>query len=259
MSMRWQDFVDILLVALIIYQGLRLIQGTRSMQMLLGLALVVGLFFFADHFDLLTLDWILSNFLTYTILILVILFQSDIRVGLSRMARLSLGRTSSELLSLVGEVVRASFAMAEKRTGALIVFERDVGLKNYIEVGTTLEAIVSEDLLEAVFNKYAPLHDGAVVIREGRLAAAGCFLPLSTDDHISRHFGTRHRAAIGLTRETDAVVVVVSEERGLVSLVVGGDVSVMFNQNELRDRLNDLLNLRVTRGGETAEEASDAA
>lgn len=257
--MRWQDFVDILLVALIIYQGLRLIQGTRSMQMLLGLALVVGLFFFADHFDLLTLDWILSNFLTYTILILVILFQSDIRVGLSRMARLSLGRTSSELLSLVGEVVRASFAMAEKRTGALIVFERDVGLKNYIEVGTTLEAIVSEDLLEAVFNKYAPLHDGAVVIREGRLAAAGCFLPLSTDDHISRHFGTRHRAAIGLTRETDAVVVVVSEERGLVSLVVGGDVSVMFNQNELRDRLNDLLNLRVTRGGETAEEASDAA
>ena len=245
-SMRWQDWLDILIVAVIIYQALRLIRGTKSMQMLLGLVFVVVAYMFSKTFELLTLNWMLSNFLSYFILILVILFQSDIRLALTRVARLSFGRAPSQLLSIIGEIVRVSFTMAEKRVGALIAFEREVGLKNYIEVGTTLDAQVSEDLLLAVFNTAAPLHDGAVVIKNGRIAAAACFLPLSTDDQVSRHFGTRHRAAIGLTRETDAVVVVVSEERGIISLVVDGEVSVVFDQNELRDKLAGLLHLTVT-------------
>lgn len=244
-SMRWQDWIDILIVTVIIYQAIRLIRGTRSMQMMLGLAIVVAAYVFSTEFELLTLNWILSNFLTYIILILVILFQSDIRRALTQVAKLSFGRTSPEVMSALGEVVRAVFIMAEKRIGALIAFERDVGLKNYIEVGTTLDAKMSDDLLYSIFFPPSPLHDGAVVVQEGRIAAAACFLPLSTEDDVSRYFGTRHRAAIGLTRETDAVVIVVSEERGLVSLVKDGEVSVMMDQNELRDKLAGLLNLTI--------------
>jgi diadenylate cyclase len=146
-AMRWQDWADILLVAVIIYQALRLIRGTRSMQMLLGLAIVLGAYVFSEQFELLTLNWILSNFLTYIIIILVILFQSDIRLALTRVARLSFGRTSPVLISAIGEVVRASFTMATHRVGALIAFERDVGLKNYIDLGTAIDAQATEDLL----------------------------------------------------------------------------------------------------------------
>ncbi|MFH1135625.1 MAG: diadenylate cyclase CdaA [Pseudomonadota bacterium] len=242
-AMRWQDWADIFFVAVIIYQALRLIRGTRSMQMLVGLAFVLGAYEFSAKFDLLTLNWILSNFLTYIILILVILFQSDIRRALTQVAKISFGRTSPELLSAIGEVVRAAFTMAEKRIGALIVFEREVGLKNYIDIGAGIDGKVSDDLLLSIFNTASPLHDGAVVIQDGRIAAAACFLPLSSDDTINRLFGTRHRAAIGLTRETDSAVVVVSEERGVVSLVLDGDVTVILDQNELRDKLAGLLKL----------------
>ena len=258
-SMRWQDWLDIIIVAVIIYQALRLIRGTKSMQMLLGLVFVIVAYLFSKTFELLTLNWLLSNFLSYFILILVILFQSDIRLALTRVARISFSRTSTQLMSVIGEIVRVSFTMAEKRVGALIAFEREVGLKNYIEVGTNLDAQVSEDLLLAIFNTAAPLHDGAVVIRNGRIAAASCFLPLSTDDQLSRHFGTRHRAAIGLTRETDAVVVVVSEERGIVSLVENGEVSVIFDQNELRDKLARLLHLTIAAGPLVEEEPDHVA
>lgn len=258
-GMRWQDWVDILLVAIIIYQAIRLIRGTRSMQMLLGLAIVVAAYVFSGYFDLLTLNWILSNFLTYIIIILVILFQADIRRALTQVAKLSFSRTSPTRMAAVGEVVKASFAMAEKRVGALIAFERDVGLQNYIDVGKTVDAELSDDLLLCLFNTHGPLHDGAVIIQDGRLAAAACLLPLSTDEEISRHFGTRHRAAIGLTRETDAAVVVVSEERGLVSLVVNGEVSVMMDQNELRDRLARLLHLSVAGKQDSEEPASNVA
>jgi diadenylate cyclase len=257
-AMRWQDYADIIIVAFIIYQALRLIRGTSSMQMLVGLAIVLGLYLFSARFELLTLNWLLSNFLSYAILILVILFQSDIRLALTRVARLTFLRTSPEYLSAIGEIVRASFTMASRRTGALIAIERDVGLKHYIELGTELDAHISEDLLLSIFNTSAPLHDGAIVVSEARLAAAACLLPLSTDDAVSRYFGTRHRAAIGLTRETDAVVIVVSEERGVVSLVVNGDVSVMFDQNELRDELTGLLNLKVSGKRPKTREAGDA-
>lgn len=255
LGMRWQDWVDILIVAFLIYQALRLIRGTSSMQMLLGLAMVLVAYIFSVKFELLTLTWILNNFLSYLIIILVILFQSDLRRGLTKVAKISFGRSAPELMSVVGEVVKASFAMAEKRIGALIVFERDVGLKTYTDMGTELDAKPSVDLILSIFNTAAPLHDGALMIQDGRATAAACFLPLSTSDDVARFFGTRHRAAIGLTRETDAAVVVVSEERGLVSLVLDGDVKVMFGQNELRDRLAGLLNLKVS--GREEKESSE--
>lgn len=239
--MRWQDYADILIVAFITYQAIRLVRGTRSAQMLFGLAVVFVAYLLSRQLDLLTLNWILSNFLTYIILILVILFQADIRRGLTQVARNPFVRTSPELLSVIGEVARAAFTMAEKRTGALIAFEREIGLKTYIEVGRALDAKVSAELLLSVFNTASPLHDGAVVIQQGRLAAAACFLPLPVDQDVSRYYGTRHRAAIGLTRETDAIVVVVSEEKGVVSLVRDGHISPVSSQTDLRDRLRGLL------------------
>jgi len=235
--------VDILVVAFIIYQAIRLVRGTRSMQMLVGLAVVFGAYLFSQEFDLLTLNWILSNFLTYIILILVILFQADLRRALTQVARNPFVRTSPELQSVISEVVRAAFLMAEKRIGALLAFEREVGLKNYIEVGKPLNAKVSYELLLSIFNTAAPLHDGAVVIQGASLAAAACFLPLPIDQDMNRAFGTRHRAAIGLTRETDAAVLVVSEETGGVSLVLDGQVTAVRDRNDLRDRLHGLLHL----------------
>ena len=243
-AMRWQDWVDILVVAFLIYQALRLIRGTRSMQMLLGLAVVLGAYFFSDEFDLLTLNWVLSNFLTYIILILVILFQADIRRALTQVARNPFTRTNPEFLSIIGEVSRAAFIMAERLgIGALIAFEREIGLKNYIEAGTVLDSKVSIGLLLSIFNTTSPLHDGAAIIQGGRVAATACFLPLTADQDVSRSLGTRHRAAIGLTQETDAAVIVVSEETSEVSLVLDGKVSVIPSQNELRDALIRLLHL----------------
>ena len=254
-SMRWQDWVDIFLVAVIIYQAIRLVRGTRSMQMLLGVAIVLAAYWFSNNFELLTLNWILSIFLANIIIILAIIFQDDIRRALTQVAKMSFVRSSSERVSVVGEVVRASFLMASKRIGAIIAFEGNVGLKNYIEVGTILDAQVSDDLLLSIFNTASPLHDGAVVIQEGRIAAAACFLPLSPDEGISRFLGTRHRAAIGLTQETDAAVIVVSEERGVVSLVSSGKVTVMLDQNELRNSLTRLLHYRPS-GPEPMETAA---
>ncbi|MEW6262055.1 MAG: diadenylate cyclase CdaA [Thermodesulfobacteriota bacterium] len=256
--MRWQDYLDILVVAFIVYQAIRLIRGTRSMQMVLGIIVVLGAYQFSVSFNLVTLNWMLSNFLANIIIILVILFQSDIQKALTQVASLSFGRSSPELMSAVGEVVKAAFIMAEKRIGGLIAFEREIGLKNYVEVGVSLDARVTDELIMSVFHTSSPLHDGAVVIKEGRLAAAACLFPLSTDDDVSRHFGTRHRAAIGVTRESDAVVVVISEERGLVSLALDGQITVMFDQNELRDKLAGLLNLTVHGPVETAEGAYEA-
>ncbi|MFH1090878.1 MAG: diadenylate cyclase CdaA [Pseudomonadota bacterium] len=247
MGMRWQDWADILVVAFIIYQAIRLVRGTRSVQMLIGVAVMIGAYEFSTRFELRTLNWILSNVLTYIIIILAILFQADIRRALTQVAMIPFGRTNPELLSAVGEVVKASFVMAQKRMGALIVFEREVGLKDYIERGTTLDAKISDELLYSIFNTVSPLHDGAVVIQEGRLAAAACILPLSPDSGFSRVFGTRHQAAIGLTRETDAAVVVISEERGVVSLVLNGALKIISDDNELRDNLASLLKLSFER------------
>jgi diadenylate cyclase len=243
-AMRWEDVMDIVLVGLLIFYVIRLVRGTRSGQVFLGLGLVMAAYFLAARFEFQTLRYIISSFAGNLIVVIVVLFSSDIRLGLARLARFSFTRANPQTLEAVNEVVRAAFFMAEKRIGALIVFERGVNLGEYIQTGCVLGAAVSDRLLLAVFQTSSPLHDGAVVIQDGRLAAAGCFLPLlPAEDSVSRFFGTRHRAAMGLSRETDALVVVVSEERGLVSLVKDGEVVVMMGAANLRDRLAAYLNL----------------
>ncbi len=242
-SMRWEDLTDIILVGLLIYYVIRLVKGTRSGQVFLGLGLFLATYFIATKFEFMTLRLLIASFAPNLIVVIVVLFAADIRRGLARLARFSFTRANPVLVDAVNEVVRAAFFMAEKRIGALIAFERGVNLGEYSGAGAQIDALVSDRLLLALFHTSSPLHDGAVIIQEGRLAAAGCFLPLlPSEDEVSKFFGTRHRAAIGLSRETDALVVVVSEERGLVSLVKDGDVVVMMGAANLRDRLLAYLN-----------------
>ena len=243
-TMRWEDALDIILVGLLIFYVIRLLRGTRSGQVFLGLGLVMAAYFLAARFEFLTLRYIISSFVGNLMVVVVVLFSADIRRGLARLARFSFTRANPQTVEAVNEVARAAFFMAEKRIGALIAFERGVSLGEYIESGCHLGAEVSDRLLLAIFHTSSPIHDGAAVIQEGRLAAVGCLLPLlPSEDNVSRFFGTRHRAAIGLSRETDALVVVVSEERGLVSLVKDGEVVLMMGAANLRDRLVTYLNL----------------
>ena len=246
-TMRSADWVDILVVALIIYNVIWLVKGTRSGQVLVGLGVVLAVNYLAGYFQLLTLRFLMSNFMANLFTVLVILFATDIRRGLARAGRFTFSsKTSSAVYEAINEVVRAAFFMAERRVGALIVFERRVSLGEYVEAGAEVGSVVSDRLLLAIFNTAAPLHDGAVIIQDGRLAAAGCFLPLlPSEDNVARFFGTRHRAAIGLSRESDAVIVVVSEERGLVSLVLDGEVEVMMGAASLRDRLSSHMGLKT--------------
>ncbi|MDR2442792.1 MAG: diadenylate cyclase CdaA [Deltaproteobacteria bacterium] len=244
--MRREDYADIILVAVIIYNVIMLVRGTRSGQVLLGLGLLLVTYFLAGYFQLLTLSFLMANLMANIFTFLVILFAADIRRGLARMGRFSFSKTNPAVYDAINEVVRAAFFMAENRVGALIAFERHVSLGEYIEAGAKLFSVVSDRLLLAIFNNHAPLHDGAVIIQDGRLAAAGCFLPLlPSEDNVAKFFGTRHRAAIGLSRESDALIVVVSEERGLVSLVRDGEVEVMMGAASLRDRLLSEMGLKV--------------
>ncbi|MDR1297162.1 MAG: diadenylate cyclase CdaA [Deltaproteobacteria bacterium] len=245
LGMRPNDFIDILLVAVVIYQVISLVRGTRSGQVFLGLGFLAVVYLLANRFQLLTLSFLMSSLPSNIFLIIVLLFTPDIRRGLARAGRFYYLRSNPALKEAISEVVRASFFMAEKRCGALIAFERHVSLGEYVEAGAKIGGLVSDRLLLAIFNTHAPLHDGAVIIQDGVLAAAGCFLPLLPfEDNVSRFFGTRHRAAIGLSRESDAVIVVVSEERGLVSLVKDGEVEVMMGTARLKEALTGSLGVR---------------
>lgn len=234
------DVVDILLVSLLIYEALKLIRGTRAMQMAIGTLFVLMLLYVSRAFPMRTLGWLIGNVLAYAGFAAIVLFQSDIRRALSHLGRLRffryLGR-SERAADTIEEVVTAAGMLAKSRVGALIVFEREIGLRNYVESGIPLDAAVSYDLLVTVFQPTTPLHDGAVIVSEERIAAAACFLPLSVALQIDRDFGTRHRAAIGLTEECDAVAVVVSEERGEISVARHGRVERNLSPNELRHRL----------------------
>lgn len=235
------DLLDILLVAYVFYRVLRLIRGTRAMQMGIGLVAVFLVYDFAQRAGLITLWSILDRLLTYIVLIIVVLFQSDIRRALMRVGSRRWPRRgqSARESQVIEEVVKASSALAQKRIGALIVFEQDAILDEFIEEGTTLDAAVSKELLYSIFvpSYENPMHDGAVVIRDGRVWQAGVFLPLTESTKLERTVGTRHRAAIGISEETDAVVVVVSEERGATSLCFGGNIVRDLDANMLRQAL----------------------
>lgn len=234
------DMADILLVAFLIYRGLLLLKGTRAMQMGIGLALVFVVYHAAERFGLITIWAILDALLTYVVLIVIILFQNDIRRALMRVGRRPFlrARTARDT-HVFEEVIKAATALAQKRIGALMVFERDASLDEFIEPGTALDAAVTKELLYSIFipSFENPMHDGAVIIREGRIAQAGAFLPLTASPKLDRAFGTRHRAAIGISEETDAVVVVVSEERGAVSLCFNGNIIRDLDVSSLREAL----------------------
>ncbi|NPB09798.1 MAG: TIGR00159 family protein [Thermodesulfobacteria bacterium] len=239
--LRWQDIVDILIVAYLFYRILLLIRGTRAVQMAAGLAFLVMIYFIAGQLQLLTLHWLLGTFLSSIFLVVIIVFQDDIRRALIQMGQTPFIKARTIYSQAIEEIVKAVKALAEKKIGALIVIERTTGLGEFIESGTPLDAKVSRDLLYAIFHPESPLHDGAVIIRNGRIAVAGAILPLSTNPHISRRLGTRHRAALGISEVSDAVAIVVSAETGTISVALGGKINRDIDPDTLRQLLLNLL------------------
>jgi diadenylate cyclase len=234
--------IDILLVAIVIYELLVLIKGTRAAYMLVGVAAVVLTFYFARLGELTTLNWLISTLLPYAVFALIVVFQAEIRQALARLGRkLTLSRTFAAETDAYDDIVLAANLFSQHQTGALIVIEREIGLRTYIESGVPLDAHLSYDLLATVFRPSAPLHDGAVIVQKDRIAAAACFLPLSMNPVLSTQLGTRHRAGIGITEETDAISVIVSEETGAISLAVAGTIERNLAVEELRRRLGELL------------------
>jgi len=234
--------LDILLVAVLIYQVLAMIRGTRAAPMLAGLAFVAITFYLARMGELTTLNWVVSRVLPYLAFALIVVFQSEIRhvlVDLGR--RLSFLRGSAPEGDSYDDIVLAANLFSQHQTGALIVIEREIGLRTHIESGVPLDARLSYDLLATIFRPSAPLHDGAVIIQKDRIAAAACFLPLSMNPLLSTQLGTRHRAGIGITEETDAIAVVVSEETGSISLAIGGQIERDLTVDQLRERLGSEL------------------
>lgn len=260
-GVRWTDVVDVAVVTVLIYWALVVIRGTRAFQSLLGLVFLGALYAVSAAAGLHTIYWLLDKFFVYVVLAVLILFQADIRRGLARAGGgLFEGFAADEGAShALEEVVKAAFALASRRIGALIVFERSASLEHLLESATELDAVVSQELLVAVFHPTSPLHDGAAVVAKGRLVAVGAFLPLSTSPDVARYFGTRHRAAIGVSEETDAVVVVVSEERGTVSLVRAGALSAVADTNALRAQLQQVFQPRGRSRGVLARLAERGA
>jgi diadenylate cyclase len=241
-----RNIADIVLVFLLVYAVLKLLRGTRAAPMAAGLAAIIFLYWLSIKQDLATLEFVLSNGLLYIGIAIIVLFQSEIRQALitfgnrfrmpfSRQHRGQFGE------GVYDEVILAATTLASTKTGALIVIERNVGLKNVIDGGVQLDAELSYDLLLSIFNTASPLHDGAVVVRRHRIAAASCFLPLTLNPRLSRDLGTRHRAAIGVTEDTDAVAVVVSEETGLLSFVQRGEIKRGLDATKLREAIFEAL------------------
>ncbi len=241
-SVHWYDILDILIVAFIIYKIIDLIKGTRAVQMVVGLVVLFVVSVLSQKLHLVTLHWILTSFLGSIILVIIVIFQNDIRKALMNMGQTPFfrrvyffGRESE-----IDELCRGISSLADRRIGALIILERNTGLRDYIEKGVQLDARISGALLVSIFSKESPIHDGAVIISEGRIAAAACFLPLSQDPTLEKEMGTRHRAAIGLTEENDAVGIVVSEETGSIRFAMGGKLSRRMDEKGFQKVLQRL-------------------
>ncbi|HLG59033.1 MAG TPA: diadenylate cyclase CdaA [Vicinamibacterales bacterium] len=246
-AVSWWDLLDIALVSILVYELLLLIRGTRAMQMALSGGFLIGLFFVSQWLGLETVNWVIRNLATYVVFAIIVLFQADIRRALAHFGRAQFfkyfERASSDDETLE-ELVIAATTLSARRIGAIIAIERQIGLRNYIEGGIPLDAMVTYDLLASIFHTGSPLHDGAVIVQGDRIAAAACFLPLSVSPRVSRDLGTRHRAALGLTEENDAVAIVVSEETGSISLAIGGDLERGLDASALQVRLQALLGVR---------------
>ena len=238
--------IDVVLVAAIVYQFLVLIRGTRAALMLAGVAVLALGFYVARVGELSALNWLLSTMLPYLVFALIVVFQPEIRSALADLGALvSLRTSSASQAGAYDDIVLAANLFSQNQTGALVVIERDIGLRTYIESGVPLDARLTYELLATLFRPSGPLHDGAVIVRKDRIAAAACFLPLSMNPVLSIQLGTRHRAGIGITEETDALAVIVSEETGDISLAVAGRIERNVSIERLRERLSSLLGLPV--------------
>ncbi|SDO99632.1 diadenylate cyclase CdaA [Desulforhopalus singaporensis] len=234
---RWQDLVDILVVAFVIYQLISIIKGTRSVQMVVGIGILTVVYFMATVLDLSSLKWIFQTFLSSILIIVIIVFQQDIRRALTRVGKSPFHQGHDILEKDLEEIIRTLFYLAKRRIGALVVLERDTGLGDFIESGFKLDANLTKELLISVFMPVSPLHDGAVIVSEGKISHAGCILPLTQNPYINKKYGTRHRAAIGLSEETDAVVLVVSEETQEISIVRHGALTTVEDEISLTNNL----------------------
>lgn len=235
---RWQDVVDILLVSFIIYRVILLIRGTRAVQMLFGIVILIVIYFSARELELLTLHWLLRNLFSGIFLIIIIVFQTDIRRVLTQVGKTPFHKQQDDSISNTLDVIIMTVQyLARRRIGGLIVLERETGLRDYIDSGHKINARLSMELLVSIFLPSSPLHDGAVIIHKGRIQTAGCLLPLSKNPYLSKRYGTRHRAAIGLSEETDAVILVVSEETQDISLVQQAKIRPMADETQLRTEL----------------------
>ena len=238
-SFSFRDLIDIALVAFISYRFLLLMKGTRGMQMTLGIIAMFMFFWITRYYNLAAIEWLLSNILTYIFFAIIVLYQTELRMILTRIGVFSIwgGRNRAHMNDGVDEIVQAASTLASRKIGGLIVVEREVGLRNYAESGIALDAAISYGLLVTIFCPNTPLHDGATIVKKNRIVAAGCFLPLSTGPHLSQELGTRHRAGIGVTEDTDAVAVIISEETGTISLAIGGKITRSLSGDDLRNAL----------------------
>jgi uncharacterized protein (TIGR00159 family) len=243
----WKDalllLLDAAIVYFVIYRILLLIKGTRAVQMLFGLVVIIMFFVISQeqYLNLATTHWFIERFIANFIIIVVIIFQHDIRRALAQFGRTSLlaGTRAFEETQVLEEIIKASVMLSSRKIGALVAIEREADLSHYTEEGIKIDSVVSKDLLFSVFvpEHQNPLHDGAVVVQKGRVTAAGCFLPLTNNPRVEKTLGTRHRAGIGLTEDTDAAVVIVSEETGIISIAYGGELYRDLDANEMRDLL----------------------
>ena len=245
-QLRWQDLVDVLLMSIIVYRLLLIIKGTKAAHMLMGLGVLLFASFLSRYFDLYTVDWLIQSFWAQIVIAIIILFQPEIRRALAQMGETPfLPLTPAEELKSLEEIVRATIALANRKIGGLIAIERETSLKDFVEIGVPLDAKVSKEILLSIFHPTSPIHDGAVVIRGNRIVAAGCFLPITMSPDISKSLGTRHRAALGLSEETDSVILIVSEETGMVSMGIHGKLETHLDMGALRDKLTDLFSVKV--------------
>lgn len=247
----WWDLLDIAIVSVLIYEFLKLIRGTRAVQMAAGSLLIVALFYISRLAPLQTVNWMIRNMLVYVAFAAIVIFQSDIRRALAHFGQAPFFRyfyRQEAANETIEEIVVAATMLSSQRVGAIIAVEREIGLRNYIESGIPLDATLTYDLLVTIFHPGSPLHDGAVILQEERIAAAACFLPLTVNPRVSRELGTRHRAAIGLTEEGDAIAVVVSEETGQISLALDGRMERGLTPDALRERMRSLVVQRRTSG-----------
>ncbi|MCX5726314.1 MAG: diadenylate cyclase CdaA [Candidatus Saganbacteria bacterium] len=251
-EVRWLDLLDVAIVAIILYYVLLWLQGTRAIQLLRGLLILLLIYLFGRGLGLYTINWLFDKFIAVIIVMLIIVFQPELRRALERLGR---GRMLSQLgfapptrgSWFVRHVIKAVEALSESRIGALIVLERNTGLSDFLESGTILDSMISAEQILSIFSPKSPLHDGAIIIQGDRIAGAKCLLPLSESKLLDKRLGTRHRAAVGITEQTDAFVIVVSEKTGIVSVAENGYLTRGVTKEMLEEKLFSLYKVEPVR------------